>query len=922
MSGDIVFGIRLKYDGKEVTGGVELNRADFKRLAAEATATGKGVADASTLAAGKLGGLAASGATVTQAFKGSAEQGGVLSAAIAKVGHYASAYLVADQVLTFAAAIKDAALEANRLKQTYAFAFGGMAEGAKNLEYVRGTAATLGLELTSASRAYGKLSAASIGTALEGEKTRAIFEAVSKATVVMGLSAEEGNGALMAIQQMMSKGTVQAEELRGQLGERLPGAFQIAARAMGTTTAGLGKMLEAGNVVASDFLPKFAAELERTLGDSAVRAAGSLQAAINRLDGAWQKFKQSLGGTESSQGGGALAEATGWLTRTLEDAAGQMERVGKNGHGLLARMFIGLSAGQANILTGLFGGNANTGEGLVRDNAWMGRQLEEIEKLKRANQAAHQGGNPYQISSTSDELNTAQERYAEAFRARNAAGFKLPDLKAEAAKSTADLQDTYMAIYGAWSADLATHSPVVAARKALEDYKKKYKVLESANPNAYSTGLEPLQRKLGEALQANGRTAYSADIATEESQQQAINNFYKRVAEDRKKTLEAGESSQADYIAAMSQMRDDELTLQIASYRREEAAARAHKNKADAIKYGKEAATAEQARAALPDEEALDKSVLARKQTTDATAIGAALHADYRKADEARRRATELDRMSESERRLAQTLAVVNDRSRAAQEALDLKFPEKERSARAYTDAVKAIKTEQDAAAQSVRDWNAQQDALNASWVGGAQAAARDYVASVDDSAGQARRAWSGTWKRAEDDLTAFFAGGKLNVRGFVEYAINELARIKLAQPLVKSMAGAADGLFGNLFGSASAPGVNVGLLSEAGVSAMNMFAGGGDHAGGWRVVGERGPELEATGPSRIFTADQTRDILSGGNNAPPNIAINITNQIGTQATARTQGAPRWDGGQWVVDVLMERLGTDPHLRAALGVGH
>ncbi len=42
-------------------------------------------------------------------------------------------------------------------------------------------------------------------------------------------------------------------------------------------------------------------------------------------------------------------------------------------------------------------------------------------------------------------------------------------------------------------------------------------------------------------------------------------------------------------------------------------------------------------------------------------------------------------------------------------------------------------------------------------------------------------------------------------------------------------------------------------------------FASGGDHLGGLRLVGERGPELEVTGPSRIFNADQTRRILSGG---------------------------------------------------------
>ncbi|MDY0965429.1 DUF4214 domain-containing protein [Massilia sp. CFBP9026] len=40
-------------------------------------------------------------------------------------------------------------------------------------------------------------------------------------------------------------------------------------------------------------------------------------------------------------------------------------------------------------------------------------------------------------------------------------------------------------------------------------------------------------------------------------------------------------------------------------------------------------------------------------------------------------------------------------------------------------------------------------------------------------------------------------------------------------------------------------------------------FATGGDFAGGWRIVGEDGPELEATGPARIFNANQTKDMFS-----------------------------------------------------------
>ncbi|MDQ1920551.1 hypothetical protein, partial [Massilia pseudoviolaceinigra] len=42
-------------------------------------------------------------------------------------------------------------------------------------------------------------------------------------------------------------------------------------------------------------------------------------------------------------------------------------------------------------------------------------------------------------------------------------------------------------------------------------------------------------------------------------------------------------------------------------------------------------------------------------------------------------------------------------------------------------------------------------------------------------------------------------------------------------------------------------------------------YATGGDFGGGLRLVGENGPELEATGPARIFNAGQARSMLSGG---------------------------------------------------------
>lgn len=52
-------------------------------------------------------------------------------------------------------------------------------------------------------------------------------------------------------------------------------------------------------------------------------------------------------------------------------------------------------------------------------------------------------------------------------------------------------------------------------------------------------------------------------------------------------------------------------------------------------------------------------------------------------------------------------------------------------------------------------------------------------------------------------------------------------------------------------------------LAQRFGIS-LPQFASGGMHTGGLRIVGERGPELEMTGPARIISNDRLREMLAG----------------------------------------------------------
>lgn len=172
----------------------------------------------------------------------------------------------------------------------------GSTEGASaEFTYIRDLANRLGLELKTTADAYVSLSAATKGTALQGQATRDIFEAVSIAMSSLGKSSADTQGALLAISQMVSKGTVSMEELRGQLGERLPGAFQIAASAMGMTTKEFDKFVATGDLTADVFLPKFAAEMKKTFGD--VRDMEGYTASLNRLGNAWDQAMVTLGKT-------------------------------------------------------------------------------------------------------------------------------------------------------------------------------------------------------------------------------------------------------------------------------------------------------------------------------------------------------------------------------------------------------------------------------------------------------------------------------------------------------------------------------------------------------------------------------------------------------------------------------------------------
>ena len=169
------------------------------------------------------------------------------------------------------------------LKNVFSTFSSDAAEAAQQMQFLRDESQRLGFEISTIGTAFQKMFAAGRITGFEASKLQEIFSSVAEAAATVNMDSRQLEGALRALHQMMSKGKVQAEELRGQLGEHLPGAFEIAARAMGVTTRQLDDMLSSGEVLATELFENFPAELRKAYGPGLAAALGLPRREIERL---------------------------------------------------------------------------------------------------------------------------------------------------------------------------------------------------------------------------------------------------------------------------------------------------------------------------------------------------------------------------------------------------------------------------------------------------------------------------------------------------------------------------------------------------------------------------------------------------------------------------------------------------------------
>jgi lambda family phage tail tape measure protein len=241
----------------------------------------------------------AAGAVISGGIFGGPEGaiGGAIGTAVGGVpGAFAGAAIGAQAGMIRQSLGQMAAFTAEIDKQRIALrnVVGSQAEYEKSLQFIDATSRRLAIPQDQLNKQFTQLSASVIGAGGNVDAAKLAFEGIAAGIRGTGGNLNDMEAALRATAQVFSKGKVSAEELRQQIGERLPGAFTLFAQSIGKTPQELDKLLEGGEVGLNDFM-KFVQALSTRYGSSANEIAASSQAAGDRIQVTFARLREAVG---------------------------------------------------------------------------------------------------------------------------------------------------------------------------------------------------------------------------------------------------------------------------------------------------------------------------------------------------------------------------------------------------------------------------------------------------------------------------------------------------------------------------------------------------------------------------------------------------------------------------------------------------
>lgn len=224
---------------------------------------------------------------------------------------------------------------------------------ARDFEWLKDVSKSLGINLTEATRSYGKIGAAAKAAGLDMDQGREIFLATSELATAFNLTDADFEGVSRAMGQILSKGKVSTEELL-QLGERIPIVFDSAAQALGVTTKQLYKEIEKGTIQSVDFAPEVIKYWRQY-----VRETGMLTQQLKSSRVAMQRFgttfKENVLNAFDEGMEGGLGNFFNDMSRFLEDHAPLFKSLGVIfGNIFSAMSTVVLALGQATRMASRF----------------------------------------------------------------------------------------------------------------------------------------------------------------------------------------------------------------------------------------------------------------------------------------------------------------------------------------------------------------------------------------------------------------------------------------------------------------------------------------------------------------------------------------------------------------------------------------
>lgn len=194
-------------------------------------------------------------------------------------------------ISSFISSLVNTAREAGRARVVLRNISTDAREYARSLKFLTELTDKYGTDLIGTTEAFAKFKAAATPAGIAMAEQERIFSNISKAMASFGISGGEAALTMMAITQMMSKGKISSEELRRQLGERMPVAMQAMANAAGVSMSQLDKLLKEGKLRSAEVMGKFSDELAKLSGDT---STDNLESSLGRLKNSFTDLADSL----------------------------------------------------------------------------------------------------------------------------------------------------------------------------------------------------------------------------------------------------------------------------------------------------------------------------------------------------------------------------------------------------------------------------------------------------------------------------------------------------------------------------------------------------------------------------------------------------------------------------------------------------